>query len=339
MSAITNRQQFYWTSALNLLREKDRRSWILLNPTSLGDTWVVCALAKSFKETHGGALTMVVKPAQTALAQMYQPYIDRIMCLQQDLHEVCERIQPRTTFDIDQPIIAHPFWHGDGRLDELSKLFEYKNRGGLLFVDFFRYILRLPWTSELVKPTIPDVWRNEAIAYARELGMAEGQSVILFPNNNTNKELPDAVWQTLADKLRARGVMVFTNMFGNTWKGGRSTPFEGTKAITVQLHHAIPLAEFAGRIISGPNGLCATMLGADVATDVTVLIYAPPPGAEYSINQFHKATDPIMNQSFKITGLRDWNRPAREYAICPTDDLSSVMDGVADRNPEKALQW
>jgi hypothetical protein len=338
MSAITNRQQSYWTSALNLLREKERRSWILLNPTSLGDTWIVCALAKSFKETHEGPLTMVVKPTQVAIAQMYQPYIDRIICLQQDLHEVCDRIQQHTTFDIDQPIIAHPFWHGDGRLDELSKLFEYKNRGGLLFADFFRYVLRLPWTSELVKPAIPQIWRDEAVAYAHELGMVQGRSVILFPNNNTNKELPESVWQILADKLRARGLIVFTNMFGNTWKGSRSTPLEGTKAITVQLHHALPLAEFAGRIISGPNGLCTIMLGAHVATDVTVLIYAPESGEDYSINLL-KATDPIMNQSFKVTGLCDWSQPAREYAVCPTQDLLSVMDDVADRNPEKAVQW
>jgi hypothetical protein len=279
---------------------------------------------------------MVVKPAQAALPQMYSQYIDRIICLH-DLHDVCERIQQHTTFDLDQPLIAHPFWHGDGRIYELTTLFQYRNRGGLLFADHFRYILRLPWTSELVKPTIPDSWRNEAVTYAREQGMVAGKSVILFPDNNTHKTLPVEFWKAVAARLQDMGNLVFTNLVGGEYTGPRPQPIEGTKGITVTLQHVFPLAEFAGQVISSANGLRVMLLAADVNADFTTIIYQPAEGEQY--NHLPPGLPPATAQSLKYQGVRDWSNPAREYVVRPSDDFEKVAADIVRKSPAHPYEW
>ena len=325
---------FRWETLNKALKDPNTRSWILLNPSSLGDTWVVCALAKAFKEAHG-QITMVIKPEQAAIAQMYQDDIFKIIAVDgAQLSDYCIRIHHFCTFAIDLPFIAHPFWVGDGRLDRLIELFRYPGRGGICFSDMFRHILHLSWDAPLALPAIPQMWRDEAEAYAQTIGMAPRKSVILFPDNNSNEALPTGFWQPLAEKLNQAGYKVFTNLAGDA-KGRRVSPFEGTSAITVPLHLAIPLVEIAGRYISGANGIAAMLAGSKVQSQCTYLINRRALGKEYTLNGT-LVIDPL------VTSLRYlWvtNEPIREYVVCPDEDMSSIIQDIADDNPASSLPW
>ncbi len=323
-----------WNSVSNTLRDANTRSWILLNPTSLGDTWIVCALAKAFRETHG-PITMVVKESHAAIAQMYQNDIFKIIAVDgNQIQDYCSRTHHFCTFAIDQPFVAHPFWVGDGRLDRMFELFRYPGRGGLSFADMFRYMLHLDWDAPLARPVIPKAWRDEADSYAQSIGMVPGKSVILFPDNNTTEALPTEFWQSLTEHLTKAGWKVFTNMFGNA-KGMREAPIEGTSAMTVPIHLAIPLVEIAGRYISGVNGISAMMVGCHANSQFTHLITCRAPGKEHSHNGT-LITDPVSLYSYKYSWISG-GTPVREYVVCPDEDMSSIIQDIADDNPATAL--
>lgn len=324
MSTIPG-SRHYWSSVLNSLRDENQRSWILINPTSIGDTWIVCALARAFKEQHGGPLIMVVKPGQAPLAQMYMQHIDKIIMID-DLLGVAGRVERYATFDRDMPIIAHPYWNGDGRLDLLNQLYAYPGRGGITLSDCMRYVLHLDWSATTDLPTIHGVWRQAAETYAAQLGMVRGESVILLPDNNSNTPLPNEFWQSLADKLCAEGKMVFTNLAGNAYQGQRQEPFKNTHAISLTLDQAIPLVEYAGRAISGCNGMYAMLGASQIAADVTGLIYMPPkPG--YEVNGL-KISAPIPYQSIRYFGEPYGDR-VKEYLVNPDTFNDDVVSEIA----------
>lgn len=323
-----------WNSVSNTLRDANTRSWILLNPTSLGDTWIVCALAKAFRETHG-PITMVVKESHAAIAQMYQNDIFKIIAVDgNQIQDYCSRTHHFCTFAIDQPFIAHPFWVGDGRLDRIMQLYRYPGRGGITFTDVCRYILHLGWDAPLARPTIPQAWTDEAHSYAQSIGMVPGKSVILSPDNNSVEALPVEFWQPLADELNRLGWKVFTNLAGNTANGPRSAPFEGTSAITLPLHLVIPLVELAGRYISGNNGLACMLIGSHAKCQFTWLINRRDPSKIYSINGT-VYNDPVVDTSIRIAGVT--NEPTREYVVCPDEDMSNLIRDIAEDNPASAL--
>jgi hypothetical protein len=314
------------------LRDPARQSWILMNPTSLGDTMVVCALLKAFREKHGGPITMVVAEEQVALAHMYKRYIDRILTVSlEQLQLLSVHLAEGQIFSMDMPFVAHPFWHGDGRWEHFQELFRYPKRGGVGFCDIFRHILHLDWDTPLELPVIPEEWRQEAAAYAAETGMVPGKSVILFPDNNSNPGFPDSFWKLIADECRKNGRKVFTNLAGNR-QGPRTEPFEGTSGINIPLRLAIPLVEIAGRYIAGVNGLICALQLAKAQSEATLLIYSKP----FKLNAYH-AKDPIPHQSLRYLGFSD--QLATEYLVDPDQVSPDLIADIVANNPRSALVW
>ena len=316
----------------NQLRDPARRSWILLNPTSLGDTMMVCALLHAFREKHGAPVTMVIPEKQMPLAQMFAHRIERIVTLSaQQLEALCIQLSEVQVFCMDQPWIVSPLWHGDGRWEHFSELFRYPKRGGLAFADIYRHVMHLDWDAPIDVPVIPDDWRKEAEQFAASVGMVPGKSAILFPNNNSNPELPDPFWQALANQLVANGLKVFTNMAGNA-KGPRQTSFQGTTEIKVPLKLAVPLMEIAGRFISGNNGLIVTAMLANVRSEGSILISNKP----FVLNSY-EAKDPIPWQSLRYVGI-PW-QPFNEYLVVPDKLDQSLIAAIAANDKAAAFVW
>ena len=327
MSAMSVEHQKFWSAGMQLWRDPTERTWILVNPTSIGDTYVVCALARAFKATHGGKLTMVMKQSQLPIAHMFQSDIDRMLAYEdQELLSFSWKFFGVGSFDIDQPIMAHPQWHGAGHdFHQFAELFAYPGRGGLTFADWFRLMLRLGWDTELSKPNIPDEWRAAANAYADQIGMTEGKSIILFPDNNSQAPLPDAFWSQLAERLSAEGLTVFTNMAGNR-HGPRTVPLPGTSGVHITLANVIPLVERAGRFVSMSNGMSSMLTGSGARTRHAYVIQVPAPGAEVMINGIH-VRQPVIVQTqaviglakgpfneFKVESLGPWDQPIGDVA-------------------------
>ena len=320
----------YWKAALDYWRDPTEKSWILVNPASIGDTWCTLALANAFKRVHGGPLTVVVHEGQEAMAQMYSDDIDRLIVWEkQRLMRFCIRLQGAGHFDIDEPIIAHPLWHGAGRtIFPLMERLRQPGKGGLTFADQWRLMLRLPWDSEMRAPRISDDDRAEADRYADQMGVAAGTSVILFPDNNTNPPLPDTVWAALAHALSSKGWKVFTNLAGNS-TGGRSEPLRGTHPIAVTVKNAIPLVERAGRYISMANGMQVMLLGSGVKAQHTFLIHDAPLGEKWG-SLGYPISDMLM-QSSECAGVAPG--PFFEYMVNPSTFTHEDIQKIADNDP------
>lgn len=309
---------------VNALRDPNYRSWILINPTSIGDTWTVCALAHEFKKTHGGMLTMVIPDYQTPIAMMYRNSIDRIIPVDKAvLSGLCLRSHTLSYFGIDQPFVAHPFFQGDGRTTSLMNLFALPGRGGVFFADIYRYMLHLDWDTPLSLPTIPNDWRDEALNYAMSVGIEPGRSVILFPDNNTAKPLPQEFWQRLVCALKDEGWKVFTNMAGNS-SGPRSLLFDGSYPINLSIKLAIPLAELAGYFISGSNGLAALLIGSEAKCKHSWIV------ANYEDLSEIQKNDPAnlyISQQAKYLGFT--KKGLDEYAVNPDRDMGDIIGIIA----------
>ena len=333
MVSIPQSMHEHWDSALKHFRDPVRRSWILLNPTSIGDTYITCAFAKAFRATHGGLITMVVKEEQRLIPEMFPGDIDRIVVWDADeLHQLCNRIQRMCTFSVDNPIIAHPYWHGDGRLGEFLSLSALGGGRGILFTDMFRHILRVSWDTELATPCVPEKWQREALSLCMECGVVPGESVVLFPENNSVSAFPEEIWERIGAALVKAGKTVFTNCYGSS-KGHRAYPVAGTRSIIVPLHLATPIVNLAGRAIGGANGLVATMVAHPRTANITNLIYASESQA-FRLNGMI-TRHPVAMQSIVNTGVG--TERLTEFVVDPDHcDDALIQQIVANRESDWA---
>lgn len=293
-------------------------------------------MARAFRETHGGPLTLVLKESQRAIADMFPDDFDHLITWEDSrLMSFCQRLMGQGAFAIDEPIIAHPYWHGLGRFYQpLIELLRHPGRGGLTLADHFRLILQLDWETRLSEPVIPERWRLDADAYADEIGLERGQSVILLPDNNTNPTLPDSFWAALTGELAASGKTVFTNMTGNV-AGPRREPFPGSRPIHMTIASSIPLVERAGRLISMANGLQSLILGSQAQAECTVIIHdfakgTRLPGPGFTIK------DPIAWQSFKYSGFCDG--AFNEFAVSPERITPQFISDIARNAPSAMIK-
>ena len=321
----------YWKAALDYWRDPDQKSWILVNPAALGDTWCTCALAGAFRKTYGGPLTLVIGEHQRAVADMYAHQFDRIITWEPErLGRFCIRLMGAGHFDMDEPIIAHPAWHGTGnQIFRMMIRLRYPEKGGLNFLDQWRMMLRLPWDAPIERPHVPDAWREEALHYAKALNMPLGESVIIFPDNNTNPPLPASVWEKLARAYSDLGLTVYTNLAGNR-QGQRREPLIGTRPITINLQNAIPLVELAGRYATMANGMQGLLQGSGIKAKHTYLIHDAPKGRIWGNLGYE--VDDMMMQSSHCTGVIA--PPYFEYLVNEQTMTVQLAAEIARDNPD-----
>ncbi|WP_019939045.1 hypothetical protein [Bordetella sp. FB-8] len=316
------------------MRDPDRRSWILLNPTSIGDTTIVCAFAQAFVEQHGHEITLVIPPDHVAVAQMYANRFLRVHTAERNLMmQIANNFLDPTRFEIDVPICAHPYDLGDCRMDNLMYLYKYPGRGGMTLTDIFRHLLRLPWEAKLERPNVPAEWDAEAEQIAQKIGMPKGESVILFPaNSSEHPQFPDIFWETVAARLTRRGFKVFCNMRGGNFRP-KIMPIIGTTPIEVYMHQALSLVNYAGRTICSVNGMQFLQLLGGRFAQMSVAMPLTKTGANHHQNgrQYHSTG--FMNQYMCPELLCDVTFSEFSVPFDGTDqELSEVAMAIADDN-------
>jgi hypothetical protein len=285
------------TRFLEQVRDPQRRSWIIMNPTSIGDTAAVCSLAREFVKKHGYAVTMVVPPDHLPITQMFPNRFLRVLTAERQIMlYVINNFIDTNRFEVDFPFCAHPYDLGDCRGDELFYLFKYPGRGGISFTDLMRYLLRLPWESQMERPTISPDWDAEALRLAQSVGMPVGKSVLLFPANSSPlPTIPDIFWETLAARLTANGYKVFCNMKGGVVKP-KTMPIAGTTPVEVPIHLALPLVRLAGRTISTPNGMQFLQLLGGGFRQMTVVMPMNQQTNDWDLNSRKHCPESLMQQ-------------------------------------------
>lgn len=242
----------------NHIRIPGRPAWIVLCGYAIGETSTFCSFANEFVKTHGHGIILVITPKHESVARMYSHRFLKIIVISEDWMRYMLRSGyiPQDRFELDQPLsgcwIDLGFRHSDG----IKYLGRYPGRGGIGEFDMMRFCLRLPWNARMEQPKILPEWEEEAWQIAKSAGVRIGRSVLLCPINNSQKKYPDIFWKTVASRLRDNGYDVFTNMGGlNAYNGPPTMPIEGTVPVELPIHLVMPFLNFAGRGISGSNGM------------------------------------------------------------------------------------
>jgi hypothetical protein len=335
-----------YNKMLQQLRHPEKRTWIILNPVSIGETALTCALAGEFVKRHGYGITLVIRPEQRAIADMFPGRFEKIIEASQEEQNEMQRFLPPAQFELDVPFASVYYSLGDARSDNLFYLFKYPGRGGLSLTDCFRHILMLPWEAKLERPTIPAQWEHEAQLYANQVGIVPGDSVILFPATSTAlPQFPDFMWETLVQRLLDNGKKVFCNMKGGIFKPEKM-PIKGTISIDVPIHLGISLGRIAGRVISSPNGFqFFQMLGgqfnnmtilAPVGKDMGDLIinhHPYPPTFLFAEYSHPELCSDISYSEFMMPFEKDQETRIKEIAIAAAD-LNTMHAACVRRGKE-----
>jgi hypothetical protein len=288
----------------------------------IGDQIAWLSLLVEYRETHPGAITVVVAEGAQAIAALYagRAY--------DHLRVVSGRIDAAAALDgslVLQPneMLAWHIAHGDGVFANYQEL--CLNRG-IGVADLLRVLLGLPRDAPAHAP-VPSVVAS--LSAARRFHQSElpaGRTVLLAPHA---KSYPCAVgaqwWIDAVRHLTAAGFTVVTNT-GNRGRGFDATGQEaelayipGTIAIDVPLDEIIPFSEFCGHVLATRSGLCDLLAHARTRKIVVFPIFAEPArqewsrrlGAFWSISRAFGVTDVdekfvAEDAAFDADILRDW---------------------------------
>jgi hypothetical protein len=253
----------------NSVRIQGQPAWIIVCGYHIGEIAEFCALAGEFVKAHGHGIILVVRGIHMHVAQMYMHNFLKVVAVTDQMMTAMlyTGYIPPERFELDQPLSSCWIDRGFRQHDGLRYLGRYAGRGGISETDLMRLVMRLPWNARIEAPTIAPEWEDEAWQLAKQVGLRVGRSVLLCPINNTAKKLPDIFWIAVAARLNANGYTVFTNTGGLTATNGLATmPITGTTAVDLPIHLGIPFAHFAGRVITGGNGMATLMMLAGLRT-------------------------------------------------------------------------
>jgi hypothetical protein len=164
-------------------------------------------------------------------------------------------IVDRTGFDVDG------FKQGGA---QQGRIFELNYRSGLPFdgaigrfnqerIGFARVYLReirLSPDSPGIEPVIPDAVAEAVQRQFRELGLVEGRTAILAPNQFGRHARVSAMWPRIAVMLRQRGFGVLSNC------GAEETPLEDTIPFRGDFAELFAAVSLAGTLVTARSGVC-----------------------------------------------------------------------------------
>lgn len=301
-----------------------RDYWMLSVPYSLGEVAIVAAFAKAFKQQHGGALILLVDPAKFGVVKLFSDDTDGALQIPMG---VLRGLRTRGLIgpEVFRPGTIHDVYHlNDAKLNLIS-LIDLRNQKpdrGLSNLDALRFSMRLPWEAKLSRGRPGPEAIQAAQEIAARVGMEPGNSVILFPGNNTNQPAPSEFWKQVATKARESGRKVFVNISGAAFLPP-DLDIPGAAIELDDIPSAIATCAIAGRIVSGANGFVMTSLltETDFGLDVILTDAYDPVGT----GVFQSL--PIHSGSLRINApdlLEDLTRPYREWAITSATDLEDT---------------
>lgn len=299
--------------------------WILMVPSSIGELATVCALLPAFRAHHGGKVCIVADSGKRHVLKLFTDQIDAIKFVP------LASMRALSTYRIINPLdfrvgVPQNLWinqNGDGRGLALHDLYTNDpSRGGLKFMDMYRYAMRLPWTAPISPGSINVDLANESQKYAELYGIDKGNSVIFFTGNNTNKPAPALFWNDLSRKFSASGKKVFFNMNGGLFQPN-GIDIDGNQ-IHLSTSLAIGVCEIAGHMVSCSNGLLILALLTNTNFDLDILLTDghDPTGVGNFI-----PLNPRAGSISSIGGselISDVNRRYREWIV--TEGSGNILD-------------
>lgn len=300
--------------------------WIFLVPSSLGEMSAVCSLSAAFKARYGGRICIVAHQNRESVFRLFGDVDLMKFSDMQSMRALSSygALDP-LKFEIGYPQNLWVNQNRCGRALSLHELFiNYPGRGGLSFLDMVRYVMNLPWEAEITKGRIGDDISAAALEVAATHGVDPGNSVVLFPGNNTNKPASAAFWNTLASVCARGGKKVFYCLTGTNFKP------EGLDIQGVQLDLspglAVAVCDIAGHMVSGANGLMILSLLTDTTFSMDVVL---TDGTDVVGNFVFTPVDPMSTSTFRCIPELTQNM-TRRYSEWVADGKTEGLIEVAN---------
>lgn len=290
----------FWYFKLKNKIKLNKDEWGIICPFGVGDTYLVCALLNSFKKKHGGNIVLIMKIEHCEIAEMFSKMVKRIEFIK--FSKINLAIVTRfTSFKIGHIFIGHPLFLRKNYLSGLGQQ-------GIELLSVYRKIFELDPTCELSKPEIKQEYEKSSHIKFSKLGLIPGKTVILVTSANSGQNLPISFWNDLVIQLKLNDWSVCQNMIGSKFFIENATPIE------FSLAEAIPMAEFAGSVVSIRNGFCDLISTAKCKT--TVL---------YVKQNWYSGTF-FSGTSLKLMGL---SNSALEYEISEESDIKNIINKIS----------
>jgi hypothetical protein len=314
---------------LEQIRNPNKKNWILMVPNSLGETLVVCGLAKSFIEKHGYGITLVIPQSHAFIPECFPNTFDRVVYLHLEVIRQFSQTGyiPQNLFCIEFPINTWPKQNGDGRTYELyERWINSLGCAGLNFLDLYRYILRLDWSSKFTFLKIPSKSYDDANKIIANLNIKRNKTVVFFVGNNTNKPAPAYLWAQVAKLYFDKGYEVIINKYGAMLlPDDLSIP--GAKIVDITLDVSVPICEYAGNVVSGSSGFVNLALAANINCNMNIFL---PNEMCYDYNNFlYKDINFMSGCSQLATPELTCNAKNFREWIVPKQHDSMIFDEIA----------
>ena len=314
--------------------------WILMVPSSIGEIATVSALIPAFRERFGGRICLVIDSGKQAVTEVFSNTVDIVKLAPLAVQRALSTygvINP-LEFRMGAPLNLWINQNGDGRGLLLHELFvEQPGRGGLSFLDMMRFAMNLPWDAPITLGKIRPEIAAEAEAFAEQIGIEPGNSVVFFTGNNSNKPAPAELWNALAKEYRKAGKKVFFNTQGGLFQPAGLDVGEAQLGLSSSM--AVAVCDIAGHMVSCANGLMLMSLMTDTTFGIDVLLTDGI--CTKGIGDFQPA-DPQMGSTFRaapelVTGI---SRPYREWvAIDGAADLTDIAQAIVAGSHLATTAW
>jgi hypothetical protein len=321
-----------YDSYLSELRHPTHKTWILMSPSSIGETSVLCSLLEAFKQVHSLPITLVVPSHHEFIVRAFDPPIDKLILSDvESMRQLAtSSLIPRGMFAPDYPINTWANQINDTDPLRLYNLWiQSEGTRGLDFINLYRYNLRIGWESHVAFPKISNDWTVTAERLLAELGVSTPFSII-HAGNNTNLPIRKSLLGSIVEKLHKEKRQILINEGGATFKSDRLS-FDFIKYVDLPVDAAVCLTLLAESTIMGANGL-STFLGA-LPGELNLHVITPTHtldghGLGPGDIHFRKIVNRFEGSSF--SSVRELINPINQYFEWSVNDCADHDEAVAE---------
>jgi hypothetical protein len=245
-------------------------TWILISPYSIGDTYLLCALAKHLLLRKGGGnITLLLRTSHLGVADLFPNDIAQTLPLQEKHIYWFRGARYMLPLQPGIPFVAHPRNHA--AFSVLPGIWKPTESMLKQYLKFFQFASDTP----LTKPKVSSAAYLSAKERLHTLGLPEKRTAILAPDAVSVDTLSSSFWHIMCRELQRCGWMVCINGSASSSQFGQNN----VPILKYPMSEAIPVAELAGWVISLRSGLCDLISSANCRLSV---IYPKPANSALS---------------------------------------------------------
>ena len=229
-----------------LKKSRPADSEIIVCPGHMGDTLLIAALAKAYKEQHGSPKLIFVSASLPEEVLNCFSSVDAVLMLEKGEME-----------SLRFYIMIRKLWNQNGIRyahfqDEV--VLNYPCVSTRNVIDYREYSLRenrmnmmdLKMDSAFAPLNVPSPDDQ------KKLAEKYGHAVLLMPVSYSTDPIPDKFWEKLAASIRVKGFDVYTNYNG----AEKESVIPGTIAFQSSFYEMAQMAEFFSLFVGIRSGLC-----------------------------------------------------------------------------------